>query len=89
LLLACLLLHRSRPVSRDTLGGVFWPDTALDIVRDRLHVALYGLRRDLRTLHSQHPIACRSPDQLGLITLSGIVVALSLPGLAGKAECRR
>jgi SARP family transcriptional regulator, regulator of embCAB operon len=55
MLLAYLLLHRSRPVSRDTLGGVFWPDAAPDIVRNRLHVALYGLRRDLRSL-SQHPI---------------------------------
>ena len=55
MLLAYLLLHRSRPVGRDTLGGVFWPDDAPSIVRNRLHVALYGLRRDLRTL-SQHPI---------------------------------
>jgi SARP family transcriptional regulator, regulator of embCAB operon len=55
MLLAYLLLHCSRPVGRDTLGGVFWPDAAPSIVRNRLHVALYGLRRDLRTI-SQHPI---------------------------------
>ena len=55
MLLAYFLLHRSRPVGRDTLGGVFWPDAAPSIVRNRLHVALYGLRRDLRTI-SQHPI---------------------------------
>ena len=55
MLLAYLLLHRSRPLGRDTLGGVFWPDAAPDIARNRLHVALYGLRRDLRTL-SEHPI---------------------------------
>jgi DNA-binding SARP family transcriptional activator len=55
MLLAYLLLHRSRPLGRDALGGVFWPDAAPDIARNRLHVAMYGLRRDLRT-HSQHPI---------------------------------
>jgi len=55
MLLAYLLLHRSRPVGRDALGGVFWPDDAPDIVRNRLHVALYGLRRDLRAI-SQQPI---------------------------------
>jgi len=55
MLLAYLLLHRSRPLSRDALGGVFWPDAAPDVVRNRLHVALYGLRRDLRNL-TPHPI---------------------------------
>src|SRR6185437_4770890 len=55
LLLAFLLLHRTRPLTRDELGGAFWPDAAPEVVRNRLHVALYGLRRDLRAL-SDHPI---------------------------------
>jgi DNA-binding SARP family transcriptional activator len=55
MVLAYLLLHCDRPVDRDVLGGVFWPDAAPDVVRNRLHVALYGLRRDLRRL-SEHPI---------------------------------
>ena len=55
MLLAYLLLHRSRSLGRDAFGSVFWPDAAPEIVRNRLHVAVYGLRRDLRTL-SQHPI---------------------------------
>jgi SARP family transcriptional regulator, regulator of embCAB operon len=55
MLLAYFLLHRSRPLGRDALGSVFWPDAAPEIVRNRLHVALYGLRRDLRNV-SQHPI---------------------------------
>ena len=55
MLLAYLLLHHARPVSRDALGGVFWPEAAPDVARNRLHVALYGLRRDLRAV-SQHPI---------------------------------
>jgi DNA-binding SARP family transcriptional activator len=55
LLLAFLLLHRARPVHRDALGGVFWPEATPDVARNRLHVALYGLRRDLRAI-SPHPI---------------------------------
>ncbi len=55
LLLAFLLLHRGRPLARDELGGAFWPDAAPELVRNRLHVALYGLRKDLRAL-SAHPI---------------------------------
>lgn len=55
MLLAFLLLHRTRPLTRDELGGAFWPDAAPEVVRNRLHVALYGLRRDLRAL-SDHPI---------------------------------
>lgn len=54
-MLAFLLLHRSRPLTRDELGGVFWPDAAPGVVRNRLHVALYGLRKDLRAL-TDHPI---------------------------------
>jgi DNA-binding SARP family transcriptional activator len=55
LLLAYLLLHYARPVHRDALGGVFWPETTPEVARNRLHVALHGLRRDLRAV-SQHPI---------------------------------
>ena len=55
IMLAFLLLHRSRPLTRDELGGVFWPDGAPGVVRNRLHVALYGLRKDLRAL-TDHPI---------------------------------
>jgi len=55
MLLAFLLLHRSRPLTRDELGGAFWPDAAPGAVRNRLHVALYGLRKDLRAL-TDHPI---------------------------------
>jgi hypothetical protein len=55
MLLAYLLLHRGRPVHRDVLGGIFWPEAAPDVVRNRLHVALYGLRRDLRSV-CEHPV---------------------------------
>ena len=55
MLLAFLLLHRTRPLARDELGGAFWPDAAPNVVRNRLHVALYGLRKDLRSV-CEHPI---------------------------------
>ena len=55
MLLAFLLLHRTRPLARDELGGAFWPDAAPNVVRNRLHVALYGLRKDLRSV-CDHPI---------------------------------
>jgi DNA-binding SARP family transcriptional activator len=55
LLLAYLLLHHARPVHRDALGGIFWPEATPDVARNRLHVTLHGLRRDLRAV-SQHPI---------------------------------
>jgi DNA-binding SARP family transcriptional activator len=48
LLLAYLLLHRERPVPRDTLAVTFWPDAPPDASRNRLHVTLHALRADLR-----------------------------------------
>jgi DNA-binding SARP family transcriptional activator len=68
LLLAYLLLHHARPVHRDVLGGVFWPEATPEVSRNRLHVALYGLRRDLRTV-SQHPIVIY--DRGGFVFHSG------------------
>jgi SARP family transcriptional regulator, regulator of embCAB operon len=59
MLLAYLLLHRSRPLTGDELGGVFWPDAAPDVVRNRLHVALYGLRKDLKA-QTKQPIVIHS-----------------------------
>jgi hypothetical protein len=55
MLLAFLLLHRARPLTRDELGGAFWPDAAPDVVRNRVHVAIHGLRKDLRAV-CEHPI---------------------------------
>ncbi len=65
LLLAFLLLHHSRPLSRDELGIAFWPDAAPDVVRNRLHVALYGLRQDLGRL-TDHPVVIHGPRGFGL-----------------------
>lgn len=59
MLLAFLLLHRRRALSRDELGVAFWPDAEPEAVRNRLHVTLYGLRRDLRAVCG-HPIVVHS-----------------------------
>lgn len=45
--LAYLLAH-PRPVSRDVLMDVFWPDARPDAARNNLHVALSGVRTVLR-----------------------------------------
>lgn len=77
MLLAFLLLHRARPLSRDELGGVFWPDAAPEVVRNRLHVALYGLRKDLRDI-CQEPIVVHG--QGGFSLASGIDLWLDVEG---------
>jgi DNA-binding SARP family transcriptional activator len=48
-LLAHLLLRRGHPLDRETLEEAQWPDVAPEVARNRLHVTLHGLRRDLRT----------------------------------------
>jgi DNA-binding SARP family transcriptional activator len=50
LLLAYLLLHRgNRAIPWDALAAAFWPDTPPNASRNRLHVALHGLRTDLQS----------------------------------------
>lgn len=49
LVLAYLLLHRAgRPVARDALAVVFWPEAPPDASRNRLHVTVHALRADLQ-----------------------------------------
>jgi DNA-binding SARP family transcriptional activator/tetratricopeptide (TPR) repeat protein len=47
-LLKYLLTHRDKPASRDVLMEVFWPNGKPETVRNRLNVALHGLRQTLR-----------------------------------------
>lgn len=47
-ILKYLLLHRERPVSRDSLMAQFWPDADTDRARNCLNVAVHGLRKSLR-----------------------------------------
>jgi DNA-binding SARP family transcriptional activator len=45
MILKYLLLHRDRPVSRDVLMDVFWPDADRAAARNCLNVAMHRLRR--------------------------------------------
>jgi DNA-binding SARP family transcriptional activator len=48
-----LVIHRDRPVQKDTLMEVFWPDTGADAARNNLNVAVHALRRFLREAHAK------------------------------------
>ena len=50
LVLAYLLLNRERPTSSERLAAAFWPDAPPKASRNRLHVAINGLRNDLATI---------------------------------------
>lgn len=42
-----LVAHRARPVAKEVLMDVFWPDAGPDAARNNLNVAIYGLRKAL------------------------------------------
>jgi DNA-binding SARP family transcriptional activator len=48
-----LVVHRDRPVPKETLMEVFWPDTEVDAARNNLNVAVHALRRFLRDAHAK------------------------------------
>lgn len=50
-LLKHLVLHRRRPVPREVLMEVFWPDAWPAAARNNLHGAVHALRRFLREVH--------------------------------------
>jgi DNA-binding SARP family transcriptional activator len=43
-----LLTHAERPIPRDVLMDLFWPEAGPDAARNSLNVAVYGLRQALR-----------------------------------------
>ncbi|MGH3977190.1 MAG: AfsR/SARP family transcriptional regulator, partial [Pseudonocardiaceae bacterium] len=51
-----LLSRRRHSCSRDELLDAFWPDVATDAARNRLQVAVSGLRRALREVTNLHVI---------------------------------
>ena len=56
----------------------------------RMRLALFISKRHRRSREfGWSVVTYQSPNQLGLVTLSGIVVDQALPGLARKAECRQ
>jgi DNA-binding SARP family transcriptional activator len=47
MVLRYLVLHRERPVQRETLMDLLWPHSSVNAARNNLNVAIYGLRRSL------------------------------------------
>jgi DNA-binding SARP family transcriptional activator len=43
-----LIAHRERPVAKEILMELFWPEMDPDAARNNLNVAIYGLRQALR-----------------------------------------
>ncbi|NLE51494.1 MAG: hypothetical protein GX613_08820 [Chloroflexi bacterium] len=43
-----LVAHRDRPIPKEVLMELVWPDTHPDAARNNLNVAIYGLRQSLR-----------------------------------------
>ena len=59
-LLGFLALNSSRTVGRDTLAESFWPEAPAQASRNRLNVALHGLRLDLRAVSPDAVIVHRN-----------------------------
>jgi DNA-binding SARP family transcriptional activator len=51
-----LLVHRGRPVRKETLMETFWPGADPEASRNRLNVALSSLRRSLRPVVGDMPV---------------------------------
>ncbi|MDQ2997740.1 MAG: winged helix-turn-helix domain-containing protein [Chloroflexota bacterium] len=47
-----LLTHRERPIPRDALMEIFWPEGSPESARNSLNVAMHGLRQALRAVTS-------------------------------------
>jgi DNA-binding SARP family transcriptional activator len=45
-----LAVHHARPVSKEVLMELFWPDSTPDSARNNLNVVIYGLRQTLREI---------------------------------------
>ncbi|HEU5388082.1 MAG TPA: BTAD domain-containing putative transcriptional regulator [Streptosporangiaceae bacterium] len=55
-----LLIHQDRPIRRDVLMSLQWPDHSHDSARNNLNVALYSLRNTLDGLgHGAQPVLYR------------------------------
>jgi DNA-binding SARP family transcriptional activator len=45
-----MIIHRERPVAKEVLMELFWPDAHPDAARNNLNVAIYGLRQALHDI---------------------------------------
>jgi DNA-binding SARP family transcriptional activator len=50
-----LVTHRERPVAKEVLMDLFWPDANPDAARNNLNVAMYGLRQTLYKIRPHFP----------------------------------
>jgi len=55
-----LLAHHNHPISKDVLMDVLWPEATLKAARNNLNVALYALRRALRSASKDNLILYRA-----------------------------
>ncbi|MFC0529173.1 AfsR/SARP family transcriptional regulator [Phytohabitans kaempferiae] len=60
-LLKYLMIQQPKPVTRGELLAAFWPGVPLASAKNRLHVALYSLRTDLRQVCSK-PVVVHNRD---------------------------
>ncbi len=51
-----LVVHRHTRVRRERLMAAFWPDADADAARNRLNVAIHGLRQSLRAAAGDQPV---------------------------------
>jgi DNA-binding SARP family transcriptional activator len=49
-ILKYLVTHRQSPIPKDVLMNIFWPDADPVSARNRLNVAMHGLRREFRSI---------------------------------------
>jgi DNA-binding SARP family transcriptional activator len=57
-----LITHRERPVIKDILMDLFWPDSPEESARNNLNVAIYGLRQALRKTNPSYSHILFSDD---------------------------
>jgi two-component SAPR family response regulator len=52
MILKYLVAHKGKPITKDILMDIFWPDVDPDAARRNLNQAIYSLRQTLRNSHS-------------------------------------
>lgn len=65
-ILKYLVAHRRKPILRDVLMDVFWPDADPEAARRNLHQAIYCLRQSFRSVAPEAQLISFSRDCYGL-----------------------
>ena len=58
-----IISHRSRPISKEVLMDVFWPDAEPNSARNNLNVSIYHLRQALRSVRPDYQHIIFQEDQ--------------------------